>query len=314
MTAIRLPALIGSHPLAALAAFGLLRLTNSVWDAQARLRFEMEDDWIAVLDTDVFGSANALIERLGEWATSSELDRVLGWAEDVRVSVTEYRRHLGAALRDDDWCWADFLSAIATDGAVDRQKQLVKPSAFYMVSGQQSFLEGMKQILALVRAQPAMVFQEALIGPWSYKSRTHSLGWDPNAERVYALRHKAPTAEKPSCVAGAMLLAFAALNLMPVVSKAGRAFTVGFSRDRGNQKFCWPIFSSGIDSFELQSLLRAGRRYWISYDGRALRRGVEAIFESERFEFGKGYAVLRPSRRLSLESLDFRRKNSLRPR
>lgn len=303
MTTIRLPALIGSHPLAALAAFGLLRLTNTVWDAQAKLRFAMEDDWIAILDTGVFGSADVLIERLAEWATSSELDRILGWAEDVRVPVSEYRRHLVAALRDDDRYWADFLTAIATDGAVDRQKQLVKPSAFYMVSGQQSFLDGMRQILTLARAQPVMLFQEALIGPWSYRSRTHSLGWDPNTERLYALRHKAPTAEKPSCIAGAMLLGFAALNLMPVVSRAGRALTVGFSRDRGNHKFCWPIFSAGIDSFELQSLLRAGRRCWIGNDGRALRRGIEAVFESERFEFGQGYAVLRQARRLSLENL-----------
>lgn len=296
MTAIRLPALIGSHPLGALAAFGLLRLTNATWDTHAKLRFEMEDDWIAILETNVFGSADALIARLGEWAMSSEIDRALGWADDVRVSVDDYRQYLARALHDDDRYWADFLSTIATDGAVDKQKQLVKPSAFYMVSGQQSFLEGMKQILALARARPALLFQEALIGPWVYQSRTHSLGWDPNAERLYALRHKAPTAEKPSCVAGAMLLAFVALPLMPVVSKAGRALTIGFSRTRGNQRFRWPIFSSGIDSFELQSLLRAGTKCWISEDRRSLRRGIEAIFESERFEFGQGYAVLRAAR------------------
>ena len=303
MTAIRLPALIGSHPLGALAAFGLLRLTNTTWDDQAKVRFEMEDDWIALLDTSAFGSVDELIARLSEQVTSSDLDRALGWADDVRVSFDDYRRYLGSALRDDDRYWADFLTAIATDGAVDKQKQLVKPSAFYMVSGQQSFIEGMKQILALVRAQPVTLFQEALIGPWTYKSRTHSLGWDPNAERLYALRHKAPTAEKPSCVAGAMLLAFLALPLMPVVSKAGRAMTIGFSRGRGNQRFCWPIFSSGIDSFELQSLLRAGGRCWVAKDRPSLRRGIEAVFESERFEFGQGYAVLRAARRLSLENL-----------
>lgn len=303
MTAIRLPALIGSHPLGALAAFGLLKLTNAAWDDQAKLRFEMEDDWIAFLDTGAFGSVDALIARLSEHVTSCDLDRSLGWSDDVRVSVDEYRRCLATALRDGDRYWADFLATIATDGAVDKQKQLVKPSAFYMVSGQQSFLDGMKEILALVRAQPVRLFQEALIGPWSYKSRTHSLGWDPNAERLYALRHKAPTAEKPSCVAGAMLLAFTALPLMPVVSKAGRALTVGFSRDRGNQRFYWPIFSYGVDTLELQSLLRAGRRYWISDDRRSLRRGIEAVFESERFEFGQGYAVLRAARRLSLEDL-----------
>jgi hypothetical protein len=302
MTAIRLSALIGSHPLGALAAFGLLRLTNAAWDDQAKLRFEMEDDWIAVLETSAFGSADLLIARLSEWVTSSDPDRVLGWADDVRVSVDDYRRHLANALRGDDRYLADFLTTIATDGAVDKQKQLVKPSAFYMVSGQQSFNEGMKQIFALVRAQPVKLFQEALLGPWSYKSRTHSLGWDPNAERLYALRHRAPTAEKPSCVAGAMLLAFAALPFMPVVSKAGRALTVGFSRVRGNQKFCWPVFSSGIDSFELQSLLRAGRRHWISGDSRSLKRGIEAVFESERFEFGQGYAVLRAARRLLPEN------------
>jgi hypothetical protein len=42
---------------------------------------------------------------------------------------------------------------------------LVKPSAFYMASGQQSFLGGMREIVSQVRAAPIEAIKEAIIGP-----------------------------------------------------------------------------------------------------------------------------------------------------
>jgi len=323
---ISLPALMGSHPLGALASFGLLRLATE-WDPQAQLSFEMQDDWVARLHSEELSTAELLIEKLSAWVSSDVLDRLLEWAEDVRVPPKEYRKLLEQATGDDDHYFAAFLSAIACDGAVDGQKGLVKPSAFYMVSGQQTFLGGMQQVVAAVRASPEIGFKEALIGPWRYQTKAHSLGWDPNAERLYALRHRAPrggryprrgsrhaerlyalrhrapTAEKPSCIAGAVVLAFWALPLMPGVSVGGRPYTIGFTRRKEGTFLAWPIFSAPIDLAELTSLLRAGPRSWTNNDGSGFRSGIEAVFESLRYEFGQGYAVLRAARAVSATSL-----------
>jgi len=304
---ILLPALIGSHPLAALGSFGLLNLATS-WDPTLRLGFTLQDDWIAFLESKRFEALDALVARLCEWVQSDEIDRVIGWAdEDVRVQPSEYRAVLNRALTQGDDLLVQFLPCMTVDGAVDRQKGLIKPSSFYMVSGQQSFLKGLRDIVARIRSDAAALFEEALAGPWKYQTSLHSLGWDPNAERLYALRHRSPTSDKPSCVAGAVLLALWALPLFPAVSQAGRAFTTGFSREAGSQYFYWPLFSSAIGLNELRSLVQSGEAAWQS-DGR-LRSGIEVIYRSRRSEFGQGYAVFRNSevsalRKVSAE--DFR--------
>jgi len=288
---VGLPGLIGSNPLGALASFGLLRTINE-WDRGAKLGFKMEDDWVAYVETQAAGSAFDLIQQLARWVRTEPLDRALAWADDVRVPVDHYRNAMEDALSSADPSLAHFLTALAADGAVDGQKALIKPSAFYMVSGQQSFLGGMRDILTHVRLDPESAFSEALVGPWRYQTPLHSLGWDPNTERLYALRARAPTSEKPYCVAPAVLLAFWSLPLFPVVSKRGRAQTTGFVRRNGYQSLAWPIFSAPIDLGELRSLIHAGEGAWRSFSG-GLRTGIESVFRSRRAEFGQGYAVLR---------------------
>jgi hypothetical protein len=288
-----LQSLIGSHPLGALSAFGLLRLAAS-WDPSAKLGFALDDDWIAFLEAEELTSIDALIEKLTDWVQSDAIDRILGWAPDVRVTPQTYRQVITEAVAESDDTFARFLVAFAADGAVDAQKGLIKPSAFYMVSGQQSFLKGLGEIVAQGRLDAPAIFHEALVGPWSYKTSLHSLGWDPSTERLYALRHRAPTSEKPTCVAGAVLLALWALPIFPAVSEAGRVRTVGFTRDRrGSQHFSWPVFSCPVGLHELKSLLQTGDETW-AYQS-VLRPGIEAIYRARRSEFGQGYAVFRNS-------------------
>lgn len=291
MKQITLSGLLGSHPLGALASFGLLRLASE-WDTSVRLGFTREDDWVAFLQSENLQTVEELLTRLATWINSDALERTLNWSEDVRMQPETYRKLLDAALAQNDLTLTSFISALAADGAVDGQKGLIKPGAFYMVSGQQKFLRGAKDVAAIVRSDPSAMFREALLGPWSYRARTHGLGWDPNTERLYALRHRAPTAEKPSCIAGAVILAFWALPLFPALSENGKASTIGFSRDNGETFFSWPIFSTPVDLDELRSLLHAGDGTWLAKDGK-LRPGIEACYRSRRFEFGQGYAVLR---------------------
>lgn len=293
MKSLTLQGLIGSHPLGAIASFGLLRWASRK-DPSVRLSFVMQDDWVAHIESDLFASENALIEALVEWVRSDEITAAADWADDVRIEPRVYRSSLRQELARGDRNRIDIMSALVADGAVDAQKGLVKPSAFYMVSGQQSFLGGIREIIAQTRDAPEQVFHEALFGPWRYRIRSHSLGWDPNAERLYALRSRAPTSEKPSCIAGAVLLGFWALPLMPAVSNEGRPLTIGFSRNRREQVFAWPVFSVPIGIGELTSLLQAGVSQWVQ-SGRC-RPGIAAVFESSRFEFGQGYAVFRPAR------------------
>ncbi|WP_116808704.1 type I-G CRISPR-associated protein, Cas3-extension family [Steroidobacter cummioxidans] len=300
MKSLTLSALIGSHPLGALASFGLLRLVSAI-DPLAKLAFVQRDDWIASLESSVVTDEAKLIEVLSHWLKTNDLDEALGWATDVRMERSAYVKALDKAITASPSVRSEFLSSLVADGAVDTQKGLVKPSAFYMVSGQQSFLGGLREILAQARTSPEAIFQEAVFGPWRYRVRSHSLGWDPNTERLHALRSFAPTSEKPSCIAGAVLLAFWALPTMPAMSNEGRPQTIGFARRGRDQYFCWPIFSKPIDAPELTTLLQVGAKGWRC--GQGLRSGIEAVFESSKFVFGQGYAVLRPARAIRSRSV-----------
>jgi hypothetical protein len=297
MKALILPGLIGSNPLGALASFGLLRLVSTV-DPHAKLGFVMRDDWVSCIESTTVTSKAGLIGTLTNWLGAEDLDRALNWADDARVQPDVYRTLLRNALTAGDAVRCGFLCSLVADGAVDTQKHLVKPSAFYMVSGQQSFLGGLRDILARARKSTEAIFNEAIFGPWRYSIRAHSLGWDPNTERLHALRACAPSSDDPSCVASAMLLAFWALPMMPALSCEGRAQTIGFTRAGRDQSFSWPIFSKAIDVAELATLLQVGVKAWRG--SRGLRPGIETVFESSRFEFGQGYAVMRPAQRLRL--------------
>jgi hypothetical protein len=292
MKSFTLSGLLGSHPLGALASFGLLRLLSEKCSI-AKLSFEMQDDWIARIESDIADSEEMFIEVLVDWINSEELTSALDWADDVRVQPNVYRHLLRNVLVSGRKARMDMMSALVADGAIDTQKGLIKPSAFYMVSGQQSFLGGLREILEQSRKSPEAIIREAIFGPWRYNVRSHSLGWDPNTERLYALRNRAPTSEKPSCVAGAVLLSLWALPMMPGLSAGGQAFTIGFYRSQSVQVYSWPIFSIPIGVGDLKTLLQVGRQSWNQFGKR--REGIEAIFESERFEFGQGYAVLRPA-------------------
>ncbi len=290
MAELSCTALLGSHSLGALASFGLLRLVAAT-DPTARLRFELADDWIAVLASARYTTTQALIEHLSEWTKSPAFDRMLGWAVDVRVPSRQYRQSLDEALACNDHDLSSFLCAFAADGAIDGSKQQIKPSAFYMVSGQQSFLGGVRDILSQCRARGPKVFDEALLGPWRYGTRAHSLGWDPGTERLYALRHRAPTSEKPCCIPGAVLLGLWALPLFPPVSERGRERTTGFERIDGERYFSWPVFTASVSLDELRSLLQTRR--WSAAGGARRREGIAAVYRSRRSEFGQGYAVFR---------------------
>ncbi len=298
MSRIELTALIGSHPLGALAAFGLLRLI-STGDRTARLSFSEQDDWIAMIDAR-FASVDELLTFLAEWS-SKEVPKVLELfgEDDVRVSPPKFRELLRATLSDgaEGLSIASFLVALAADGAEDQTKHLVKPSPFYMASGQQSFIDTMRRIHASTQKQKQEAWREALLGPWTYGVEEWGAGWDPGSERLHALRAQAPTKDKTTCVVGAVRLGFEALPLFPTFSVARSVHTVGWvERDRLD-RFRWPVPSVPVSVETLGVLLASNDILKTSPPPK--REGIAAIYESVRHEFGQGYAVFRPSRRLA---------------
>lgn len=299
MSRVELNGLIGSHPLGALASFGLLRLVSRV-DPGARLSFVELDDWIGALDSK-FGTEAELVAFLVESAVesgASDVFRAFG-DDDVRVDPARLRKMIREALEEGSHGLdlVSFLVALAADGAEDNTKHLVKPTPFYMASGQQSFLDTMKRLHKRVRDNGP--WAEALFGPWRYATSEWGAGWDPGTERMHALRFKAPTKDKTACIAGAVWLGFEALPLFPTFSRAGKVHTVGWVEDRRLDLFRWPVPLRPLTLDTLAILIASDDVANPGQRQEGLREGLAAIYESTRHEFGQGYAVFRPARRVA---------------
>ncbi|MGH7284685.1 MAG: type I-G CRISPR-associated protein, Cas3-extension family, partial [Polyangiaceae bacterium] len=220
--------------------------------------------------------------------------------DDVRILPSDFHEALGSAQQGDapDAELAAFLVGLAADGAKDKSKGLVKPTPFYMASGQQNFLDTMRKLLDV--AKSGDVWGEALFGPWAYGTQEWGAGWDPGTERMHALRYKAPTRDKTACVAGAVCLAFEALPLFPSFSVHGHVKTVGWREHDYLDHWRWALPAVPTSVGSLQLLLAATEVAGSKDRERRLplREGIGAVYESARHEFGQGYGVFRPARRL----------------
>jgi hypothetical protein len=299
---IVLPGLVGSSPLGALAAFGLLRACTEIPElSEPCLHWRMEDDWMAVLTVASSIDESALLNHLGVRQRALKLD-IFSWSEDIRVEPEKYRVRLiqhGQTATARDRRSADYYAAFGSDTVTDGSQGLVKPTAFHMTSGQQKLLKIVAELAESLLKDPVQTFKEAMFGPWKYSGRRHSLGWDPVTERLYAYRHKDPskktTDDFPNSVPGAVWLAAEAIPLFPTTVRRRRLETTGFIKRNINTRLVWPIWKEAIALDTLKMLLATSELLdpagWNSLG----RRGVAAIYESARSEFGKGYAILHPA-------------------
>lgn len=305
MTEIPLTGLSGSSPLGALAAFGLLRLFEQIPELHdSRLSWALNDDWTAILHLSSTADEKNVCERLSAYARSTVTD-IWGWNDSIRVPPDFYEQVRAGYLEDASALHrlpADFFAAFGSEAVLDN-KGRIRPTEFDMTSGQQTFLGGFSRIHqslssangnAVQRSNQA--FEEALFQGWTYKDEFHSLGWDPSTERMHGLRHKAPTNEKAICVRAAVWLGFHALPLFPAVASRGRLAITGFPRRDRKALFTWPIWDKAIGVDTLRSLL-AAEELAAGDDGwkKLAKRGVRAVYQSARSEFGQGYAVFRPA-------------------
>ncbi len=289
---IILSGLIGSNPLGALAAFGLLRVCSELPTLQnARLSWAWEHDWAAVLRTSEETGKDELIRMLADRQQNRSLD-IFSWSDDIKVDPEEYHELLvrqAEQATTNNRLDADYFAAFGSDIVTARSTGEVKPTAFHMTAGRQKFLNSIQELGESLKTDAVKAFEEAMFGPWQYADKYHSLYWDPSTERLHALRHLAPTKESPRCVRAAVWLAIEALPLFPTAATYGRLATTGFTSDRP-RAFVWPIWKTFISLDTLRTLLMT------SDDKASLeKRGVVALYRSTRSESDRGAAILRPA-------------------
>ena len=291
---ILLQGLVGSNPLGAMAAFGLLRVCSEIPDLEgARLHWTWDQDWRAVLRAPQAVGQEDLIKQL----VLHQKDRSLGvfnWSEDIKVNPETYREQMlshsvnSSLYRRLD---ADYFAAYGSEMVKDKtSKGNVKPTDLHMTAGQQKFLKLINKDLAKSMSKKTVeAYDEALFGPWRREDNVNSLGWDPSAKRLHALRHRAPSSDVFHCVRAAVWLAVEAMPLYPTAAISGKLQTTGFTATRPRM-FSWPIWKPPIGLDTLRTLI-------VTSDSTAslLKRGVTAVYRSERAESSQGGAFLRPS-------------------
>lgn len=276
MTTLELTGLKGHNPLGFLAACGTMSAATLIaavkspmlhWQRQA-------SGWVASLtasDLDHDGLGDVLmkhansISTLGAWSWSTKIDDRRSFRRQARTSIQERDRHaLGV------------LSAEASD--IIHRSDALESTLFDLTSGNQRFLSSICDIAQNLSVD---ALSEALWGPWTYSDDAHSLGWDPQSQRLHALRHKLPEKDKANrSVRAAIFLASQAVSLFPCFAINGRLRTTGFHREDGEDWFVWPIWEEPITLDGLRSLLA----HPLNNDLR--QRGVAVAYRCRRVRTG----------------------------
>ena len=328
---LTLTGLKGSHPLGALAAFGLLRCLNEKSEfGIPRLHWDLQDDWLAVLTTEqpinCENLVNYLIKRMETWHNRCEFT----WEDKIDTDPQRFADTVRDALdktTPQDRRGVDFFASFGCELIIPNGK--LKPTAFQMTSGNQAFLKLLRELAESLSEAPTNTktgekakserakkaeeekrkkrefeiqnsFHEALFGPWRYKDDQHSLGWDPTMERLHALRSKAPTKDKENLsVRAAVWLAAEALPLFPCAPVGRRLITRGFSEQRDNDHFSWPIWHCPLAIDTTRSLLALKALTEDNPPLSTLRAyGIVEVFRSQKVKTGgdRGYyRIFRPA-------------------
>lgn len=298
MSEILLSGLQGSHPLGALAAFGLLRCCQEMDGfVGAKLGWRKGADWFAVLHTEQSMNAKELIQALSNRQKERPSSPEVNWTDNIKTTSEVFVRATNEAqleLAEGKRGFADFLTSFTCE-IQDNDGDKMKPTLFYMTSGQQEFLKEVRNLskslasgirVGRLKKTTEDMFREAICGPWKYEDNQHSLGWDPSTERLHALRAKSPTKEQSTGVTAAIWLAFEAMPLFPCFLSQKRLATVGFHRFENRQIcFTWPIWSTPVSLATARSLLSLPELAEEEPGGNLRARGVDVVFRSQRYGY-----------------------------
>jgi hypothetical protein len=299
VTTIELGPLVGTNPLAFLAALGAmdvvrrsrpscsptLRWTDGL-TPQAVLQGPRDiDDLIQLCDSD-----------RQHWLSSPLLSPLNGAKPppDLRMKPGELRAWAAHVAVSPNRADADLFCALVSEGAVAGNGD-TKPTHLDFTAGQQRFLDMLRHLASAVTPPD---FDEALRGPWRYESTLPSLGWDSRGERIYALRGTDPAGEKRTGVPGADWLAFLGLAFFPVATSDTSLLTTGCSEAWKRGWFRWPLWSPPIEAKTIRSLVgdptiaTESTEVWCS-------RGLSMVLEAPiRRSAQGGYGSFGPATRL----------------
>lgn len=296
MSTLELAGLKGHHPLGFLAACGVLRCCGGIAGGRKiRLAWKQANDssgWVAVLHRRKGFESRSLVRLLIRQARRQRDSAAMNWSS--KIDDCKKYRAVGLSLGKDPSNPRDqealaVLAALASDIVSDGKNKL-RATFLDLTSAGQGLLKNIHTLSKDLSMSPkragqlppgAAAFEEALFGPWRYRDNAHSLGWDPQTQRLHALRHKLPTKDKENrSVRGAVFLGSQALPLFPCFALNGRLRTTGFHQDGGDAWFAWPIWREPISLDTLSSLLA----HPLNRDLK--RRGVEVVYRCRRVHTG----------------------------
>jgi hypothetical protein len=291
---IELPGLRGHHPLGFLAACGLLRSCSGCpGSGQAKLAWTKSresGEFIAVLFGEMKPDLPTLTQVLNWRCEQTRKSPAFTWSSKID-DREEYRRAAQRLLdQERDSKSADALTAfaaLASDVVANRGS--LRSTMLDLTSGNQRFLESVmdlagKPVKRNGKPDPITedAVREALLGPWKYRDDHHALGWDPETQRLHALRNMLPENDKANrSVRVAVFLATQALPLFPCFAVARRLCTTGFyHHDDGEDWFSWPVWRDPISLDTLRSLLAQ------PFTTDLKHRGIEVVYRCLRAHTG----------------------------
>lgn len=284
MTTLELTGLKGHQPLGFLAACGLLRCLHE-WGGFGSVKLawkDSDDRFTAELHCDIELDLTMLRKILNRRGKQQRQSTALSWSKNFKIDSREKFREAGHRLLQQPESREtrdalSLLAALASD-IVTADKDVLRPTLFDLTSGNQGLLKSLKAVAGEGREDSV---REALLGPWQYRDHEHALGWDPQTQRLHALRGKLPGQDTTNrSVRAALFLASQALPLFPCFAVAGKLRTTGFYREKGEDWFSWPIWRAPISLDTLRSLLA----HPFSNDLRS--RGVVVVYRCRRVRTG----------------------------
>jgi hypothetical protein len=294
MTTLLLSGLKGHHPLGFLAACGLLRCCHQWEDfGSVRLAWGVEQSdgqFTAVIHSGTKLNITTFTQMLICRCKQQRQSSALSWStkiddrEKFRRASLDLLQH--STCRETNDALATF-AALASD-IVTTDKGVLRSTLLDLTSGNQRLLTNFRVLAGEPKQKEGKVqpftedaVREALLGPWQYRDDDHSLGWDPQTQRLHALRHKVPEQDKTNrSVRAAVFLASQALPLFPCFAVGGQIRTTGFHRDDGDDWFAWPIWRDAISLDTLRSLIAH------PFDNDLRSRGVEVMYRCCRVKTG----------------------------
>ncbi len=291
----------GSNPLAFLAALGTLR-SLAVMNPESEFRLGWRIDsgaWRPFIESDTKLSESEFCEEMAVWlAAPPQLPIFESIGDNLTLSPKAFgslaQSSVDSATADPDDIASqsalEFLIAFGSDATHQphsKDRTQMQDTALRTMSGagHQHFIQFMRHIIANTDSSQ---LHSTLFEFWTYEDegRGANLRWDPIDDRRYAMRWKNPSADAAKSMRGANRLAIEAIPFFATAPMQNRLETTGF-RSRKGAFWYWPIWADAIDSQSIMSLLQLAVVSAPSLDESLLKRGIEAVYRSQRITIGK---------------------------